>query len=234
MDVLHRLSSAGTKDQVARLAAALLVAALPIPSIAADNAALISFARANAEKFDSEIAAGPVQVGSVLTLKGRYDSIDMTGMFDPFTPYDGRTHLARFASVGVSVWHLQLAETCRPAGSFTGQNAFGAKANVRRETCERFWASDVRSGGVSVSGMTMELTPEEYRVVKSKGVDVEVVFKIAPTKTGEVVKIDEGVNTATLDNPVETRLKVWDVKGEIQEVRFKVPGRETSFVMYPR
>jgi hypothetical protein len=218
MDVLRRLSGSGAKNQIARLTLALLFGFLPAAAGAADNSLFWTFAKANADKFPSEIS-GPLHVGDVVTVRGRLDTIEMAYWMPPYNDSEGSV---TFTGIHANLYSLQLPDVCRGEGSFTGQNAFGAKVQVRRESCERVVAFG--DGSLSFAGATMKMTPGQYRTMKKSGIDVEIDFKIAPNKKGEVVTFTANTSPGTVTDPVESKVKVWMVNGQIQAARFLTPG----------
>jgi hypothetical protein len=164
MDLLRRVSRTRTKNKNARLAPlALWMAVFVAPAWAQDNSRVVGFARVNADKFMQEIAPGSIQVGSVVSVRGRFDAIDFSGLVSLInSPYDASTQRLRFNGPLAHVSSLQISQTCRGTGSFVGQNAFGAKTTVRREACERFLVSDVRVLGVNIDSATMNVSPVEF------------------------------------------------------------------------
>lgn len=113
-----------------------------------DNAAVMAYARKNAEKYKIELVKiKGIALGSTVTLQGKLDEIDVKLLE---TKYDPDNHEMVIESSVATLNSLMFSERCKRTGAFVGQNAFGAKAIVQRQTCERFFARDGDVMGVPI------------------------------------------------------------------------------------
>lgn len=201
-------------------------------AVSSDNTKIISFARTNAEKFKSETTAvKDVTLGSKLTVRGVLDYIDLM----PFgLRYDDAAGEAFVGYSLATLYTLKLSESCKLGRSFLGQNAFGAKKMVGRKTCERFFVADGNAMGVSISGARIKMSPAQFRTITKSGVKTEIDFTIGHPDREVAVGFDDTTHDATIDHPVQSHMKVWTVYGEIDDIRWILPGDSQEIRVWNR
>ncbi len=199
---------------------------------ASDNAALVAFAKANADKFRREIPAdAPIAVGSKVALAGQLSATDMITLLPDYDQDAGRV---LFGSPLQTVINLCIAGDCKQTGSFYGQNAFGIKAKVRVQKCESIFVQNDDPSGVKLWGSQIKLSPSQYREIKRSGVRVEIVFTIGANSAGVPVEVLESEDTPTVDLPVQSRTKTWRIAGHIDEIKWLLPGDSQPTLVWAR
>ena len=104
-----------------------------------------------------------------------------------------------------------------------GQNAYGVKKTVKREDCERFFVSAYPSDWIDLSGRGVKMTPAQFRAIQAKGLVAEVDFTVRH-QDDITVTFDDAIDTARIDAPVESRIRVWNINGDFEAVRWRLPG----------
>jgi hypothetical protein len=188
---------------------------------AADNAMLVKFARANVGAYPQEIATqrGP-KLGEAFT-------ITATEHYAFDSNYDAQAETVR---IETSSTHFFLDSRCRNAGSFDGQNGFGARTAVRRQEC-----SGVRIdvGHIPLRAELPRVEPRLFRVYRDIGFKVEIDLELIANETGKVASFERSVDRATVSNPVQTENSIFTLSGKVREVRLLMTGRPPA-VLYAR
>jgi len=130
------------------------------------------------------------------------------------------------------VGNLLISQTCKQAGSFPAQNAFGAKVTVRRQTCERFFVNDGDVMAARVGGTRIKMTPDQFREIKKRGVRTEIDMTVGHPKHDEPVTFSDTLDEATVSDPIETRMRVWTVFGRLNEIRWILPGEKQAVLFW--
>lgn len=224
-------------------------------AICADNSAVIAFARNNAEKFKNEITTTKgVALGSKITVQGVLDENDISSLVNKYDAESGEM-VIDYSSFSM----FMFLQSCKNKGGFIGKNAFGAKATVRRETCELFWVKEDSSLGINLEGARIKMSPSQFRTIKKAGVRTEVDLTLglredalhallisAGVRPEEVdltlrrpendvvVSFSKAINAATIHDPVESHMKVWTVYGRFEEVRWFLPGEKQTTLVWKR
>lgn len=189
-----------------------------------DNAAMMAFARKNAGRYDSEsVAVNGITIGAMLKLRATIDSSDVMELG---LSYDQSTEMARISSGQLG--SLNLSTVCKPTGSFVGSNAFGVRRTVKRESCERFIVHDKRYRAFQLNRVAIPMPPAQYRSLTQSGATLELDFTIASTKGEAAVSFEEFVDGATIDDPLESHMKAWVIRGDVSEIRMLLPGVKGS------
>lgn len=209
-----------------------------LPVIRNANNFAIAFSRANAEKFKNEIIeVKGLALGTKITLNLKPDLED--ALFGD-TTYDPEKAEMVFSNPhgGSSspVEIIKYLESCKTNGSsFLGQNTYGAKTMVRRKTCERFFVDDIDDDrGADDQEIRVKMSPSQFRSITKNGVRNEVDFIIDQPKNGTVVTFGESWNKATINDPVESHIKVWMLYGHIVALRWFLPGEKESVKVWSR
>lgn len=201
-------------------------------AICADNSAVIAFARNNAEKFKNEITKTKgVELGTKVTVQGNLDKIDLMGLGLKYDAESGEMVIG-FSLVRLN--RLIFLESCKKNGSFVGQNAFGVKTKVSRESCEHFVVRDGDVMGVRLGGNRIKMSPSQFRAISKNGVQTEFDLTVGHPKNDVVVDFSESTHDASIDNPHEYLMKVWTVSGQIEEIRWFLPGEKQSTPVWKR
>lgn len=191
---------------------------MPPPSVrppprAPQNAAVLAFAKKYAGKFRSELPNSSLTVGSAVTVRVRLDEFRLGS-------YDGNAEVFK-----TDFWRrldeLRFQHSCRGAGSFTGQNAFGVRAVVTRRVCDD---AVVRGDTAFAISGQFKLSPAEYRKASDGGFEADGDFTIAPDRQGHAAWFQTLLGRATIDVPVQEETNLWTVYGDIDEVRVLTPG----------
>ncbi|MBI5006432.1 MAG: zinc ribbon domain-containing protein [Nitrosomonadales bacterium] len=189
-----------------------------VQTSANDNADLMKFARANGSKFKSEIVAvGKASVGARVIVSFR-DFVGPSGA--TYDENKGEMVIPEFSSLGM----IKFEQECTPAGTYEGQNAFGAKAKITNELCDIFYVDHLDFRGKSLSHKRIKMSPSQYREIINNGVQAEIDFSIRQPSKGYVVKYGEGEKEATISDPTHSNNKVWTINGIIDGVRYFLPG----------
>lgn len=173
-----------------------------------NNADVLSLTKLNAGRHLSEISLD--HTTGTLTVLATV-AIDQIGHFDGATNVFRPHPYARHRS-------FRFHRRCQDAGSFVGQNAFGATVRARRQTCESASVENADAGGIAFSG-EIPMQPSVYRDLFKTGVQLEVEFIIGGDRQSLVASKWSGVESATLHRPLEERLTDWTIHGSIVEVR---------------
>ena len=179
-----------------------------------------SFAKANVNKFARE--ARPVAglaAGSILTFESHREL--------SLIEYDASS--GAFVSMYVTHGREQVDDQCKGTGSYVGQNAFGVKVRVQRQTCDFLFIEDstkppFESGDVTCSHrykhdpvecrrfgdvqIRIPMTTSQFRTAKQEGLKYEVDFEIGATEPSELVTYDAYKSDATITSPFETTNRV--------------------------
>lgn len=198
---------------------------------ASDNGRAFAFARANAERFTTEVTeVQGIQLGSKITVQGALDSLDFSFLQPTYDPAAGELVIQyRHAEVG----GLQLSEVCKSAGAYTGQNAYGVRMRVQRQRCERFFVRDGDVRAASIAGSRIKMTPAQFRDLIKKGVRAEVDFLVGHPKSNVIVSFSDTVEGATLSHAFETYMKVWTISGRVLGVRWILPIDGQQVTVWP-
>lgn len=204
-------------------------------AICADNTSAVAFSRANAEKFKNEIReVKGLTWGTKITVTGTIPKFDIITYLNPtYDPENSEMVLGKYAHMG----GLTFFESCRANGSFLGQNAFGVKAVVRHQTCESF-----RESGVDLvelvdklgNAKRIRMSPSQFRLIMKNGTRAEIDFTIGNPGNSPVVEFSDSVVNATIDSPIQTRWKVWTMKGQESAIRWFMPGEKESVEVWSR
>lgn len=190
--------------------------------MASDNNALMAFARTNAEKFKNEIVETKgIKLGSKITVLGVVGEVEFMYFGANYIPDDGELVIG---STVARLNHLMIYESCEPAGSFIGQNSYGAKTTVRRQKCERLFVRDGDPLAVRIAGSRIKMTPSQFREINRSGVKVELDLVVGHPNKNTAVSYSESIDSATLKYPIESHMRVWSVDGRVKEVRWILPG----------
>ena len=223
------LCSKKTSMRLSRLWPLLVL--FPIACLA-DSAGLAAFGRINAEKFKSEtIGSSGVSVGAATTVQGSFDRLDVAALN---LSYDDVAGEAIVESNFAHLQSMRVSETCKGTGSFAAQKSFGAKAVVRRRTCERFVVMDGDVRAANIAGARIKMNPTQFREISKQGVKAEMDFTIGHANTNQTVRFSDLVDDATISDPSETRMKVWIVYGRVDEVRWLLPNEKQSVAVWHR
>ena len=215
------------------LLAATSIALALIANIAhADNSQLIKFTRANAEKFLSEVVeVVGLGIDSKILVDGFLDGIDLLAVKPQ---YDDATGELVVVSPIAYLSSLQISEICKKTGTFPAQNSFGAKTVVRQQTCERFVVQESNSSIARLAGARLKMTPSQFRDIQKRGVRARFEFTIRFNSKKETVIFSDHVEEATIKDPVQSRMKVWQVYGNITEILLILPGESQAITFWRR
>jgi len=205
----------------------VILAALSLPCFGADNVAVSKFAKANGDRYTSELAPQSL-MGSKVTIEALLDQIDLR--LPDYEPDPGRIV---FNASSSQVYMATVAQTCKPAGTFVGQNSFGARTRVRRQACDKVVISSDDSGA-SLNGREVRMSAPQYRFIKESGVSVEIDFTLLPLKSNVAVEFENVINEATVEHPVESRIRLWSLAGRIEAIRWRLPGGGAPVTVWER
>lgn len=193
-------------------------------AIADDSVGVIAFARKNANLYAIEAKeVGNLSAGSSVTLSTQIDS----SFFVSTDKYDPREGVYKVGSYPSYISSLLVRETCRGNGSYVGQTVYGAKVQVRKGSCERFFIRHSEPSGVAVKDVSLAMTPAQYRIAYDKGLKAEVEFEILDSNSDSkkpIVEFTGGSSGATISDPSDISMKVWTIYGDIKTVRYQLPG----------
>jgi hypothetical protein len=197
----------------------LLVAMLALPAMAADDTErLMKFARASAEKFPSEL-----QLPGVMTV--RAPLAPRSFRIHGYDPAEGKMYF----SDSRHLWGpFDVFGKCVPAGSYSGQNTYGAKAKVQRRLCEIASVEDVTRTWTDRPEREVQISADEFRSIRANGflveIDLDVGAGVAPGKA--VVSASREREAATVNDPVELLATTYTIRGKILRIRmFDLGGR---------
>ena len=78
-------------------------------------------------------------------------------------------------------------------------------------------------------------TPPQYRAMRrAEGFEIEIDFKIAEPTSKPVVELKTRVETATMNEPVESEVHEFRVKGRIDAVRGMLEGSKAPTAIWRR
>lgn len=201
-----------------------------------DNNAVINFSRKNAEKYRTEIyETKGISIGTKTHVLGIIDSpaMEAVEMSSLDLNYDVESGELIIGSSYPTALFL-ISNSCKTTGFFIGQNAYGAKAKIRGETCERFFIEDKTGFAGNIGGTRIKISPSQFRAIKKWGVKKELTFTVGVPNTDIPVDFLESVNSATIDNPVESHIKAWTVSGRIDEIKWLLPEDKTATSVWKR
>lgn len=194
------------------------------PATRMETPALLRFMRAAAGKFVQDLKPpGPVK-GTLILVRALYQGWNFSVL-----QYDPERQVYRFGDEITALVDFELYRSCRSAGSYVGQNAFGAKARVIRHSCELAFLESTEYGSVRLEG-EIPLTREQFRAVQKAGAPLEVEFALAADAANEAVSRDESVTTPTVQSPEEFRGPKWTIHGVVHEVRMLLPGGQVQTI----
>lgn len=206
------------KAKAVLLLAILLECAIGNASYAADNATLVKFAKANADKYASEVTpVNGVTTGSLVTVsykdlvEGKFDGTTLTG-----SQYVDSSRM--------------FSQVCRTLGKHIGQNGFGAKFTVEEYNCDDVYMSDTGSG--AWVDLNLTLSPNVYRQITKDGVQAEAEYVI--TSQGLLVNYHSGDAVATPSDPETFHNHIWDIAAKLQRVIWHIPGRTDPLTVWGR
>lgn len=234
-----------------KLLKSLLLILLIQQAFAANEDALLSFAKKNAGKFSTEIE----QFSKPVKVRAR-----PTDDWWTFSMYDQEKQIL-VANRGSVTYRERLSQRCTNVGSFVGQNSFGAKTRVQKQRCERLEIQDVRTLGVKLGNLDCSLanrltlskseedrrqecremnfrrfeipmTPQQYRVLKERGPIYEIDFDVGADAKQEVVTDDTVVSEATISEPIEQTIRILRVYGKFRSVRIMSPDGQIVLATY--
>ena len=123
-----------------RLVATFIHLALVGPALAAEETAVINFAKTNANKFNSELVKNnDIGIGSRLILAGRIDGT----WFSSNSKYNDTNGQI---VVRGSPSDFSLSEVCKIRGKSQGRTAFGVKMVITLRDCDLFQIKDSNRG----------------------------------------------------------------------------------------
>lgn len=189
-------------------------------AIAADNNSLINFAKANANKFRSELATiNNISIGSHVVLAGKIEGY----WFESNSKYDDENGLLVIKG---SPYDIDLSEVCKVRGKARGQNALGVKMTIALQDCNAFRVKDTYSDSwiKSQAENRIKVTPSQYRSLVNNGVHAEFDVIVGLFKGDYVVEFGVHHEQATIQNPVETRTNSWDTNVQFDRISFILPG----------
>lgn len=190
-------------------------------ALASDNERMAAFARANAGKYIAEINdAAAVKQGELVTLAISADAAATQLLsFD----YDGGTGMVKVTGSPAGQSDVKYVEKCKSAGSYIGQNAFGAKMRVQKEKCERYFINGTASYRNWLRIDTqIKATPDQFRVLKAKGASLEADVIVGNLK-GLVAEFTTDHSDPTIDDPTDSDTRAWSLYGVIKEIRMVMP-----------
>ena len=198
---------------------------------ASDNGRAYAFARANAERFTTEVTeVQGIQLGSKITVQGALDALDFSFLRPAYDPPAGELVIEyRHAEVK----SLQLSEVCKPTGAFTGQNAYGVRMRVQKQKCERFFVRDGDGQAAKVAGTRIKMSPAQFRALTKNGVRAEVDFLVGHPNSKLIVEFSDTVEAANLSHAFETYMKVWTITGRVLAVRWVLPIDGQQVTVWP-
>lgn len=198
-------------------------------AICADNSALTSFARNNAEKFKNEIVETKgVALGTRITVQGVLDSSDIYGLHPKYDVETGEM------LIGGTFRSFMFLQSIKHKGSFLGKNAFGAKTTVSRDAYERFFVRNGDLMEVDLEGTRVKMSPSQFRTINKLGIRAEVDLILGHPNEDVVVKFSDTIEAATIHFPVEGHMKVWTVYGRFEEIRWFLPGEKQATLVWER
>jgi len=195
----------------------IIVALLTAPFSYASEEWLAKFAKQNDGKFSSEIGSIPKRV----TVRSK----PFDGWWT-FSEYDQDRKVLTNSHIG-TVWSQWIYEKCKPVGSFVGSNAFGAKATVQRSNCERLEIQDDAIRGLDIGSPDIEMSPQQFRDLKSKGPIYEIEFEVGKDTKQEVASVQTIYGTATISDPNQRKINVLRVNGKFEVLRILTPDGKT-------
>lgn len=178
---------------------------------------LAKFAKQNDGKFSSEVSSLPKRV------------VVRSKPFDgwwTFSEYDQERKVLRNSHIG-TVWSQWIYEKCKPAGSFIGSNAYGAKATVQRSICERLEIQDDAIRGLDIGSPDIAMSPQQFRDLKSKGPVYEIEFEVGKDVKQEVASVQTVYGTATISDPNQKKIQVLRINGKFEILRILTPDGKT-------
>jgi TonB family protein len=178
---------------------------------------LAKFAKDNDGKFTSEVSSLPKRV------------VVRSKPFDgwwTFSEYDQKRKILRNSYIG-TVRLQSIYEKCIPIGSFIGSNAYGAKANVQRSVCERLEIQNDAIRGLDIGSLEIEMSPQQFRDLKSKGPVYEIEFEVGKDVKQEVASIQTIYSTATISDRNQKKIQVLRINGKFEILRILTPDGKT-------
>lgn len=213
-----------------RLAISILLSAAAGLSLADDAAVVVEFAKANADRYASELQGTTgLQVGSTVTLNVRVSPTEASTLIQ----YDGNAGTISFQSLRSRASLVSVSSACQTTGHYAGQNSFGAKADVRTQRCDAVRLKSLDPLGASFQGAVIQATPDQFRAIKRDGVVAVYRFTIAPSAAGLVVERSRSASSATIDLPVDTVGESLNVLGKFEQVSWQLPGSAEPVELWP-
>ena len=185
---------------------------------------LSTFAKKNAGKFSSELSEAP----RLITVRSK----PFSGWWK-FSEFDQTRGMLR-TQTAETVWSEWLYERCQSAGSFVGTSSFGAKVTVKKLRCERLEIQDHDFEGISLRDLEIPMSPQQYRDFKAQGPIYEMDFEIGKGAKQEVASDDVVLDEAKISRPIERRIRVLRVNGEIKVLRIFSPDGKTLLTQISR
>jgi hypothetical protein len=214
------------------LAIGALLLAFTTPALSADTDAVLAFARANENKFKNEIKeTRGITVGSKVNLQAPWSAIELTGLGLSYDPDSGQVMTNSMIAILPT---LMFSRTCVNKGSYVGQNAYGVKMQVTRQTCEAFFADTDFESRPSLNGISIKMSSSQYRTIKESGVTADFDLVVGPPNSIEVVASAPSLSEPRIDFPFETDGKLWNVRGRIEEIRWIIPGAAQPVKIWSR
>lgn len=215
-----------------RLAIAALCCANTIAAVAADNDALIAFAKANADKFAAEVgrSSDGLRVGATVAVTGALDRFDMIMLLPD---YDQTSGGIVFSASRVT--RLVLFSECKEKGTYAGQNSYGATTTVIDQECETVSIETTDfSSRPSLKGVKVKMTPDQFRKIKGAGVQAVYRFTIGQSLKGIPFAATTGITSPTIQSPTRSSHKDMIIYGRIDEVAWLLPDETAPTVMWTR
>lgn len=231
--------------------ALMVVLALLVPMQALANEALWALGKKHAGRFASEVGALPEPV----LVRLPPDTLDL---------YDLRYDQELRQLVSDSPPTLKSGTTefaCRPGKAYVGVNAFGSRYTVRTESCRSLEIEDtddgmlvghrdcsegakfLRSLGGDVAqaceyrarkSLRIDMSPDEYRAIKSQGFAIDVRFAAFAGAQQEVAYAMRRTITPTISSPFEQSLDWVRIQGRIKSVTLLTPDRRRVLATFER
>ena len=183
----------------------LVTLSLATNAAIAQEAHLLSFAKSNIGKFQSEIPGLP----RIFVLRWHEQLRAVK--------YD--QHASMLTYTAPSIFFKILFDRCQSAGSYLAQNSYGTKVSVQKMICDRFSIKDVEQWGLHTGEVSMSATPSLLRDIKSNGVLYEVDFEIGDAVKDEIATQRQYLSQPTLHEPFEKSTKSLEVTGRFLALR---------------